>query len=183
MFDGLIVPEGGFKVIYADPPWPFRTFSKEKQVPARGAQPYQCMRLNEIAALPLQDVMAKNCAVILWENDSIPGSLDFLTKAWGLRLGTRNLFIWDKGRMGMGYYTRKEGEVAHLLVKGRPGRLDKGVRQIIREPRREHSRKPEEAYARIERLFDGPYLELFARSTRPGWTAWGNETQKFGEAA
>jgi N6-adenosine-specific RNA methylase IME4 len=56
-----------------------------------------------------------------------------------------------------------------------------GVRQLITAPRREHSRKPDETYSRIEALVDGPYLELFARNRRPGWTAWGNETEKFGE--
>ena len=59
--------------------------------------------------------------------------------------------------------------------------LSRGIRQLIVEPVREHSRKPDRVRADIEALFDGPYCELFARSTRPGWTSWGNETGKFAE--
>jgi N6-adenosine-specific RNA methylase IME4 len=59
----------------------------------------------------------------------------------------------------------------------------RGVRQLIVEPLREHSRKPDRVRADIEAMFDGPYVELFARSQRPGWDSWGNETQKFEEAA
>ena len=69
--------------------------------------------------------------------------------------------------------------VLGLDTKGKPQRLSKGVRQVIEAPRREHSRKPDETFTRTEALFAGPYLELFARQQRAGWTAWGNQTDKF----
>ena len=83
------------------------------------------------------------------------------------------------GQVGLGYWTRANSEVCLLATKGKPKRLNADVRQAILEPRREHSRKPDCTYQRIERLVAGPYLELFARTQRPGWTAWGNEVGKF----
>lgn len=83
----------------------------------------------------------------------------------------------------MGYWTRANTEPCLLATRGRPKRLNADVRQGIIAPRREHSRKPDDIHARIERLVPGPYLELFARTQRPGWTVWGNQTDKFTEAA
>jgi len=79
----------------------------------------------------------------------------------------------------MGYWTRANSEPCLLATRGKPKRLSAAVRQGIIEPRREHSRKPDCVHERIERLVAGPYLELFARATRPGWTCWGNEVGKF----
>jgi N6-adenosine-specific RNA methylase IME4 len=92
-----------------------------------------------------------------------------------------DLFTSDipEPRMGFCYWTRKQEEPCWLCTRNDPRRLTKGVRQAIVEPRREHSRKPDCQYDRIEQLVGGPYLELFARHQRPGWTAWGNETGKF----
>ncbi len=84
--------------------------------------------------------------------------------------------------MGMGYWTRQEAEICHLFKRGKPKRLSRGVRSVIRAPRREHSRKPDEQYDRIEALVEGPYLEMFSRQNRSGWTSWGNQTEMF-EAA
>ena len=82
----------------------------------------------------------------------------------------------------MGMWTRSNSEVCLLATRGKPRRLAADVRQVIQAPTREHSRKPDEIYGRIERLVEGPYLEMFARQAWPGWDAWGNEVGKF-EAA
>lgn len=91
--------------------------------------------------------------------------------------------------MGMGYGTRRNTEDCWLFTRGKPSRRmtdvngvmkkDQGVRELIVSPVSQHSRKPAETHERIERLFDGPYLEMFSRENRPGWSAWGNETGKF----
>jgi N6-adenosine-specific RNA methylase IME4 len=86
------------------------------------------------------------------------------------------------------YYSRKQVEPVLLFTKGKGvPRLSKGVRQVIIEPTREHSRKPDAQYERISELFgpasDVPCIELFARTTRCGWDSWGNETEKFEAAA
>ena len=100
-------------------------------------------------------------------------------------------FVWVKGaglplfpedvraEMGMGYWTRANTEPCILATRGNPKRKDAGVRQVILDKRREHSRKPDEIYSRIERLVEGPYLEMFARQRRQGWDAFGNEIDKF----
>ena len=85
--------------------------------------------------------------------------------------------------MGLGYWTRANTEPCLLATRGNPKRINADVRQAIIEPRREHSRKPPGVHARIERLVAGPYLELFARARQTGWDAWGNEIDKFREAA
>jgi len=103
-------------------------------------------------------------------------SSDLKTKVLVWRKLTNDL---TRTRMGMGKWTRKETEFALLFTRGKPSRLSGGVREIIDAPRREHSRKPDEQYDRIEALVGGPYLEMFARQRRGGWDSWGNEVDKF----
>lgn len=172
-----------YGAILLDPPWGFDTFAKKGQVPARGEQPYPTMRLHEIAGLPIPDLAARDCALFLWQSDSLPRAAVLLAEVWGFRLVTDNVFIWRKPSIGMGYWSRKEGETVALLTRGRPKRLSKSVRQIMDAPRREHSRKPDEIYSRVQALVGGPYLEMFARQEFPGWASWGNETGKFEVAA
>jgi N6-adenosine-specific RNA methylase IME4 len=86
-------------------------------------------------------------------------------------------------QVGMGYWTRSNTEPCLLATRGKPKRINADVRQGIIAPRRQHSRKPDGVHARIERLVAGPYLELFARQRRPNWDVWGNQTDKFAEAA
>jgi N6-adenosine-specific RNA methylase IME4 len=159
------------------------------------------MTLAEIKALPVADVAAKDCVLMLWAVDPlIPQALQ-VGAAWGFTYKTLG-FVWAKERrvtskraalhddpdhkrfpIGTGYWTRANPEVCFLFTKGKPKRLSASVRKLLIAPRREHSRKPDEIYGRIEALVDGPYLEMFARQRRPGWDAWGDETEKFGEAA
>jgi MT-A70 len=70
-----------------------------------------------------------------------------------------------------------------LATRGKPRRRGKDIRKLIVEPRREHSRKPDEVRERIERLVDGPYLELFARETKPNWHCWGDQVGLFNRGA
>src|SRR5690606_19402211 len=146
------------------------------------AQPYSVMSLDDIKALPVADVSAPNALLFMWTVSHLQAAAFDVAAAWGFQPVSVAL-VWDKGRMGMGYWTRQEVEICHLFKRGRPKRKSKGVRQLIRAPRREHSRKPDEQYERIEALVDGPYLELFARQAWPGWSAWGNESDKFEVAA
>jgi N6-adenosine-specific RNA methylase IME4 len=80
---------------------------------------------------------------------------------------------------GLGHTTRKSTETCFLGRRGRPKRLSRAVREVIIAPVREHSRKPDEQYSRIEAFCEGPRLELFARQRVPGWVPWGNEIDKF----
>ena len=190
-----------YQVLLADPPWAFRTFSGENMTPHRCAEDhYRTMTLAEMQALPVGEVAAPDCALFMWTVGSHLAESIELARAWGFEFKT-DAFYWIKQRlidadqvdlftgdiaeprMGFGYWTRKQVEPCWLFTRGRPKRLSKGVRQAIVEPRRKHSRKPDAQYARIEALVAGPYAELFARTQRPGWDCWGNETEKFAEAA
>jgi N6-adenosine-specific RNA methylase IME4 len=191
------LPRGYFKAIYADPPWAFEMFSGQAKAPHRGqTEAYPVMRLAEMQALPVADLAAKDCALFMWIMSSHLVEAIELAQAWGFEFKT-DAFYWLKQRLlgadqidifsgdipapriGMGLWTRKQVEPCWLFTRGRPKRQNKGVPQVIIEPRREHSRKPDVARARIEQLVEGPYLELFARTQRPGWTVWGNQTDKF----
>lgn len=195
------LPRKHFACILADPPWAFRTFSGENMTPHRCAEDhYPTMELDELKALPVGEVAADDCALFLWIVGSHLEESIELARAWGFAFKA-DAFYWAKQRliaadqidlftgdiaeprMGFGYWTRKQVEPCWLFTRGNPKRISKGVRQLIVEPRREHSRKPEGQYGRIEALVDGPRLELFARHQRLGWTAWGNDIEKFGAAA
>ena len=168
-----------YGAILIDPPWSFDSYTRKGIVPARGAQPYPTMTLGEIAGLPVPALAAKNCALFMWKSASLPRAAALLADAWGFRMVTDDVFVWVKPSIGMGYWSRKRSETACLMVRGRPPRIGKGVDQVITAPRREHSRKPDEIYERIEALVGGPYLEMFARQRRGGWDSWGNEVDKF----
>jgi N6-adenosine-specific RNA methylase IME4 len=185
------LPRTHYAAIYADPPWRFKTWDKVESA-GRGEPHYRTMPLEEIAALPIANLAADDCVLFLWM--TWPMLLDALhvIHVWGFEYKTCG-FSWTKARadqiemfqdelddqMGLGYWTRANNEACLLATRGNPKRRDAGVRQAIIEPRREHSRKPDCIYARIERLVAGPYLELFARTRRDGWDAWGNEIEKF----
>lgn len=193
------LPPGPFGSILADPPWSFMTYGKKRTIPHRGAaEHYLTMTAEDMRALPVASVAARNCALFMWVVDSHLAEAVDLGRAWGFDFKTI-AFIWAKTskrnaqfgfyppetthRIGMGYWTRKQAEVCLLFTRGKPRRIGKGVRQIIEAPRREHSRKPDETHLRIQQLVSGPYLELFAREARPGWAVWGNQADKFTGAA
>lgn len=190
------LPKGHFKAIYADPPWSFRAWSKDTGNGRSAESHYGTMTMADIAALPVSELAADDCALFCWVCwPSLPEALDVIT-SWGFTYKTCG-FDWAKahagqlemfrddiaGQVGMGYWTRANSEPCLLATRGSPKRLNADVRQAIIEPRREHSRKPSCVYDRIERLVEGPYLELFSRTSRPGWTMWGNQVGKFEVAA
>lgn len=167
-----------YGAILCDPPWAFKTYSGKHTTAHRSAdEPYATMTAEQLYHLEIP--AADNCALFMWVVDAhLPDAL-VLGSGWGFEYKTL-AFVWNKGdRIGMGYWTRKQAEICLLFTRGKPKRVSKAVRQIITSPRREHSRKPDEQYARIEALVSGPYLEMFARQTRKGWASWGLEVNKF----
>ena len=186
-------PTGKYGAILADPPWSFRVWSKDTGSGRSPSAHYNTMSFDDMAAMPVADLAADDCALFCWACwPSFPEALE-LIKAWGFTFKTMG-FVWVKGeglplfpddikaQVGMGYWTRANTEPCILATRGSPKRLNADVRQTILDRRREHSRKPDDVHSRIERLVAGPYLELFARSPRKSWTVWGNETDKFDEA-
>src|SRR5262249_7702208 len=127
------------------------------------------------------ELAAKDCVLLLWTVwVQLPGALR-VVESWGFTYKTLG-FLWIKeSRSGEGWHsnrshwTHANSEFCLLATRGNPMRDAMDVHQLIVSPVREHSRKPDEAHARIERLLVGPYLEIFARAERPGWVTWGNE--------
>jgi hypothetical protein len=119
----------------------------------------------------------------MWMVDWCPKLALEVIEAWGF-IHKTTAFTWAKRsehdeswHFGMGYWTRANPEVCWLATRGHPKRIHADVAQLIVSPVMEHSRKPNEIYTRIERLVDGPYLELYARRERQGWLTWGNELE------
>lgn len=205
-------PVGGYRVILADPPWEFEQFSEKGQGKSAQAH-YPCMPLGEIASLPVDVLAADDCALFMWVTWPFTPHWSGILSAWGFEFaGLAWEWIkfnpaTGKYAFGGGYGTRKNLEPCLLATRGNPslrselpadlfglGSVPEGVRSVrdfieampadaLRAPRREHSRKPDEQYERIQTMFDGPYVELFARQSRPGWAAWGNQATKFDEVA
>ena len=144
---------------------------------------YGTMALPEICGLPVEQVAAPTAHLYLWvPNALLPDGLEVM-KAWGFSY--KSNLIWHKTRKdggsdgrGVGFYFRNVTEIILFGVRGKNARtLAPGRRQVnfIAEQKREHSRKPDQQYDLIEACSPGPYLELFARGIRPGWTTWGNQ--------
>lgn len=185
------LPRNHYGAIYADPPWQFKAWSGKGTARAADNH-YQTAVTGDIASIPVAELAADDCALFMWMSWPMLGDAMSLIDAWDFTYKTC-AFCWLKAnnqqldwlrddadtQVGLGYWTRANSEVCLLATRGTPKRLNADVRQGIIEPRRQHSRKPDCVPARIERLVGGPYVELFARTRRPGWDCWGNETDKF----
>lgn len=177
-----------YGAILADPPWSYKNWSEPKGH-RNASSHYSCMSIEDIKALPVNHVAAQDCALFLWVTDPLlPAGLEVMA-AWGFAFKTV-AFTWAKRsrtdtawHMGCGYWTRANPEMCLMGTRGQPRRRSCSVRQLVVAPVRQHSRKPVEIHQGIEKLVDGPYLELFARDSRPGWDCGGNEVGKFGGAA
>jgi N6-adenosine-specific RNA methylase IME4 len=187
--------DGGFACIYADPPWHFRCYTaltKTNWTSRRDAEKhYRVLGVGDIAALPVRQAAARDAHLFLWTTGPCLPLAFAVIQGWGFRYSGLG-FTWIKTkrllptsvdprafekclRVGLGMTTRKNAEFCLLARRGNARRLARDVREVIIAPGCGHSRKPDEAYDRIERYCAGPRLELFARRRRPGWAAWGDE--------
>ena len=172
-----------FATILADPPWQFINRTG-KMAPEHGRLTrYRTLKAGEIAALPVEGIAAPTAHLYLWcPNALLPDGLAVM-QGWGFTY--KSNIVWHKVRKdggsdgrGVGFYFRNVTELLLFGVRGRNARtLAPGRRQVnlLATRKREHSRKPDEQYALIEACSPGPYLELFARGTRKGWTTWGDQ--------
>jgi N6-adenosine-specific RNA methylase IME4 len=178
----LPLVEGGFKTILADPPWRFTNRTGKVAPEHRRLDRYSTMELEDICALPVAEVAAANAHLYLWvPNALLPEGLKVI-EAWGFRYVSN--IIWAKRRKdggpdgrGVGFYFRNVTELLLFGVRGSMRTLQPARSRVnmIETRKREHSRKPDEQYDLIEACSPGPYLELFARHPRSGWTVWGDE--------
>lgn len=168
-------PEGRYRCILADPPWRFEPRSAGGGRMAE--RHYPTMSISDIEQLPIEGLAADDAVLLLWVTSENLFVAPQVMAHWGFRYVSTG-FVWVKmGEPGLGYWTRKGAELCLLGTRGRPKRRNADVPEVFAAPRGRHSEKPIIVYSRIERLIDGPYLELFARARRPGWDAWGNEPE------
>tara|TARA_B100001057_G_scaffold272047_1_gene272289 strand:+ start:1084 stop:1614 length:531 start_codon:yes stop_codon:yes gene_type:complete len=173
-------PNKKYGVIYADPPWQFKTRS-EKGKDRSPEKHYNVLNLTDICNLPVSDIAKPDSVLLMWVCDPLLDQAFKVIDAWGFKFKTVG-FTWAKTNKnklgfftGLGYWTRGNPEMCLLATKGRPKRISKSVPQLVVEQRKRHSEKPL-MHEQIEQLVAGPYIELFARKkTRSGWDYWGNE--------
>jgi N6-adenosine-specific RNA methylase IME4 len=172
-----------FKTMLADPPWQFINRTGKVAPEHRRLSRYDTMDVEAICALPVSEAMEATAHLYLWvPNALLPEGLAVM-KAWGFNY--KSNIIWHKLRKdggsdgrGVGFYFRNVTEILLFGVRGKNARTQQlGRTQVnyLGTRKREHSRKPDEQYALIEGCSPGPYLELFARGARSGWTVWGSQ--------
>lgn len=176
-----------FRTILADPPWQFQNKTGKIAPEHKRLNRYGTMTLGDIIVLPVAQVTNQTAHLYLWVPNAMLAEGLQVMQAWGFRY--KSNIVWHKVRKdggpdgrGVGFYFRNTTELILFGIKGKNARtLPPGRRQvnIIRTMKREHSRKPDEQYSIIEACSPGPFLELFARGTRPGWKAWGNESADY----
>jgi N6-adenosine-specific RNA methylase IME4 len=163
-------------VLYADPPWHFEVYNEESRVERAAGNHYSTMSLDKICALPVLSLASPDAALFMWTTvPHLRESFDVLV-AWGFKYKTH--IVWVKDKIGLGYFVRNQHELLLVATRGDMPSPSPANRppSVIHAPRREHSRKPDEAYELIERMYpELPKIELFARQARAGWAAWGNE--------
>jgi N6-adenosine-specific RNA methylase IME4 len=174
---------GPFGTILVDPPWRFINRSGKVAPEHRRLARYRTMTAKEIAELPVGELMATRSHCYLWVPNALVAEGLMVMENWGFTYKAN--LVWHKVRKdggsdgrGVGFYFRNVTELVLFGTRGRLRTLAPGRRQVnfLATRKREHSRKPDELYPIIEQCSPGPYLELFARHRRPGWTPWGDET-------
>jgi N6-adenosine-specific RNA methylase IME4 len=176
----------GYGVIIADPPWRFVTWSETRQYKAP-ARHYAVMELDAIKSLPVADLAAPDCWLWLWATQAQLHQAIDVMECWGFDFKTSGAWAKQsrtgkKWAFGTGRLLRSAAEFFLIGTRGRPKPESRSERNLIVAPVREHSRKPDQAYEMLERMFPArPRCELFARSVRPGWDQWGLEAQSLGK--
>ena len=175
-----------FATVLADPPWRFANRTGKVAPEHRRLSRYGTMTLDDICALPVAEMLAPVAHCYLWvPNALLPDGLRVLA-SWGFEY--KSNIVWHKVRKdggsdgrGVGFYFRNVTELVLFGVRGKNARTREAGRtqvNLLATRKREHSRKPDEFYNIVEACSPGPYLEMFARGTRPGWAVWGNQADE-----
>ena len=166
-----------YNIIYADPAWKYWMGGNKNQ-----SKHYSCLTVDQISELPVVNIADENCILFMWVTYPILEKSFKVIENWGFKYSTCG-FSWIKKNKkadslfwGLGYWTRSNNDICLLATKGSPKRFSRAVHQVVYEPIREHSRKPDCVRDRIVELCgDLPRIELFARQKTDGWDVWGNE--------
>lgn len=176
-----------YQIIYADPPWEYKTYSFRGQTKANGSMlpHYSTMTPEQIKKLPIKEITDDKAILFLWATMPTLQQAFAVIKSWGFIYKTV-AFTWVKQNpsgigiySGMGHWTNGNAELCLLATKKEfPSRIRKDIKQIQLFPRGKHSAKPTEIRNQITELMgDLPRIELFAREKTEGWDVWGNEVK------
>lgn len=173
-----------YSVIYADPPWRYQ----DRRCNGACEHHYNTMKIQDICNLPVQEIAEKDCTLFLWVTYPMLREGLQLIESWGFKYKTIG-FQWVKQNrsgngffFGLGRWTRGNTECCLIATKGKPKRVNNSVSQLVVEPLRLHSQKPDTVRERIVDLMgDLPRIELFARQKADGWDCWGNEAPEESE--
>ena len=173
-----------YQIIYCDPPWEFNNKNTGGNMKSGANHHYPTMTVDEMSKLNINELCDDNCVLFMWWVASQPESALKLVKSWGFTVKTMTGFNWvkqtSKGNpfFGMGFWTRQGSENCLIAVKGKPKRINAGIRSVIFAENEKHSKKPNVFREEIVKLMgDLPRLEMFAREAVDGWDVWGNEVE------
>lgn len=175
------IPQDKYEVIVIDPPWPYGTIYDPEY--RRVGNPYPEMELDEIkdnalGGKSIEDITTEDSVIWLWTTHKFLPSSFYLLEKWGFDY--KLTMIWNKERMGMGYWLRCQAEFCLLGVKGKPNWILENERDVLNIVRKEHSRKPDEFYEMVKRLSPNTKrIDIFSREKRDGFEQYGNEPDKF----
>lgn len=178
VLEGQAKLEGQYRVLLCDPPW---TYGNKPPSGSGSSAHYPTMSMKQIADLPVAAHARPDAVLFLWVTSPMlflnPGPRDIL-EAWGFHY--KASIVWDKVNHGFGNYVSIRHEFLLIATRGKctPDRPTPMYDSVITERQEgEHSAKPESVRKMIERLYDGPYVELFARERAPNWDAFGNDAK------
>ena len=173
-----------YEIIYADPPWDYKGQRQHGGAgnPDSGGAilHYPTMSVKEMIS-EITVPAADNSLLFMWTSSPHLDQAIQLGTGWGFKYATV-AFVWHKDKTNPGFYTMSQCELCLVFKRGKipTPRGARNIRQFLQETRREHSRKPDEIRHRIEQMFPTQSkLEMFARTTSPGWAVWGNQTEKY----
>jgi len=175
--DAPPLPEGVYRVIYADPPWEYGDKRTNDEQSGSAESQYQTMSIDEICGMPIRDMAATDSVLFLWATAPLLVEAVRVVEAWGFTYKAQ--FVWDKVKGFNGHYNDVRHELLLIATRGScvPA-VESLDPSIVQEKRTKHSRKPDCFYELIERLYpvgNETHVELFARRSRDGWKAWGNQ--------
>lgn len=170
--NNLIESDKKYSTIYADPPWQY----SNQATRASTDNHYTTMTLEGIANLPISQLTTENAHLHIWTTNAFLFDTKAIMEAWGFEY--KSCFVWVKPQMGIGNYWRVSHEFMLFGIKGNQPFLNRAQKSWSEINRTKHSKKPEDVAQKIELVSPAPYLELFGRETRIGWTVWGNEIER-----
>lgn len=168
------LPEGKFNVIYADPPWQFSNSGLNESAENTYAS---TMATEDICAMPIKELTTPDTVIFMWATNAMLKDALSVLEAWGFEYKTNICWAKNKGP-SIGWFLQTRHEL--LLIGTRSNNTHPKLKPVswFEAGVRAHSQKPDEAYVIIEKMYDGPYVELFARNTKEGWISYGNEISK-----